>query len=479
MSAADSPTVDPGYVLRLLFGLQLRVSRKAYVIAGFSLMLLKYVMDSASVYVVTGEPYSPLRFFSPLVSARLPSSEQLGSISDDRTVLLSVMAAYALVFMWIGVSMTVRRASTAGVTPWLGLAFLLPIFNIPLMLALAFMRDKEGAKTPPAGGFYRPHGPEGQVDHSVPLGLRSAMKGVVAGVLIGAAMIVVSIFGLAAYGAVLFFFTPFVMGTITAFLYNRDEQHGLLHTLIVSLMPILITAAGLLLLALEGVICIFMAAPLAAGISSLGALLGWAIAHNRQASARHSFMVALALPALAGVEAELYEPMRYEVISSIEIDAPPEQVWPNVIGFSELAEPSLLAFQVGVAYPVRARIDGEGVGAVRHCEFSTGPFVEPITRWEQPTRLSFDVSSQPPAMKHWSPFRHLHSPHIGDSIVSERGEFRLVALQGGRTRLEGSTWYELRMAPPGYWRFWSDGLIHAIHGRVLRHIKQLTEEREP
>lgn len=33
-------------------------------------------------------------------------------------------------------------------------------------------------------------------------------------------------------------------------------------------------------------------------------------------------------------------------------------------------------------------------GAIRYCEFSTGVFVEPITvRWEESSRLSFDVSS--------------------------------------------------------------------------------------
>jgi hypothetical protein len=31
------------------------------------------------------------------------------------------------------------------------------------------------------------------------------------------------------------------------------------------------------------------------------------------------------------------------------------------------------------------------------------------------------------------------------------------------------------MYPATYWKAWSDGLIHAIHHRVLRHVKQLSE----
>ena len=45
----------------------------------------------------------------------------------------------------------------------------------------------------------------------------------------------------------------------------------------------------------------------------------------------------------------------------------------------------------------------------------------------------------------------------------------------GRTRLEGSTWYTLDLGPSTYWALWSDALIHGIHGRVLEHIKGLSE----
>ena len=48
-------------------------------------------------------------------------------------------------------------------------------------------------------------------------------------------------------------------------------------------------------------------------------------------------------------------------------------------------------FKTGLAYPLRARLVGAGVGAVRHCEFTTGAFVEPITVWDAPHRLAFDV----------------------------------------------------------------------------------------
>ena len=51
----------------------------------------------------------------------------------------------------------------------------------------------------------------------------------------------------------------------------------------------------------------------------------------------------------------------------------------------------------------------------------------------------------------------------------------MIPLPGGRTRLEGTTWYENRMYPVAYWRMWSDTVIHRIHLNVLGHIKRLAE----
>ena len=73
--------------------------------------------------------------------------------------------------------------------------------------------------------------------------------------------------------------------------------------------------------------------------------------------------------------------------------------------------------------------------------------------------------------------RDLSPPHLHGYLRSKRGEFRFVDLGNGRTRLEGSTWYELDMAPEADWQIFSDGLIHRIHQRVLNHIKQEVELR--
>ena len=152
-----------------------------------------------------------------------------------------------------------------------------------------------------------------------------------------------------------------------------------------------------------------------------------------------------------------------------------ELVWQQLIAFPDIeAEPTWI-FHPGVAMPLRVQIEGQGVGALRHCEFTTGAFVEPITVWDAPHHLAFDVSSQPAPMDETNPYEEVHAPHLKRSLQSLRGEFRLIALPKGRTRLEGTTWYTLEMTPNLYWGLMSDQIIHEIHGRVLKHIKLESE----
>ena len=115
------------------------------------------------------------------------------------------------------------------------------------------------------------------------------------------------------------------------------------------------------------------------------------------------------------------------------------------------------------------------MGAVRYCEFTTGPFVEPITVWDPPHTLAFNVIEQPQPMAEWSPYEVVYAPHLENTMLSQHGQFQLIATDDGGTLLRGTTWYTLDLAPGAYWRLWSDFVVHRIHNRVLRHVKQLSE----
>ena len=276
------------------------------------------------------------------------------------------------------------------------------------------------------------------------------------------------------YGWTLFVVMPILLGGVVA-VCSGSETAG--QAMLRGALANVVVSALFLLAGAEGLICIAMALPLTTPLGGFG---GW-VAYSLKARGATTVMpVALVLlPAgMTGIDMTAKAPL-FEVRTAIEINAPPEMVWKHVTSFSDLAEPADWYFRAGLAYPKRASIDGVGVGAVRRCEFSTGAFVEPIEVWEAPRLLRFSVTENPPPMHEWSPYANLVPRHLNGYMISKRGQFELHPLPGGRTRLEGTTWYVHSFWPSQYWRLWSDAIIHRIHTRVLTHIRGLAESETP
>ena len=364
--------------------------------------------------------------------------------------------------------MSVRRAALAGLSPWIGLTVLLPFVNFVTMILLATLPDGPRERWDPARGAQPSPPPAVEVIRTV--------RAIGAAFACGAVTFLVVVNGFGDYAASFFLGAPLVMGAIAGFVYNRPDPRPLGKTILLGVLVMAIAGGFLLLFAFEGLICLAMAVPIVVPLALLGAALGKGVADATRTGLGQVVPLALALPLVAGAESLVAPLPEYCVLTTVEVDAPPEAVWRHVVAFADIPPPTEWFFRAGVACPLRARIEGSGVGAVRHCEFTTGDFVEPVTAWDEPRRLAFDVAAQPDPMVELSPWGHVHPPHLRDrSLQSRRGEFLLVDLGGGRTRLEGRTWYTFAMRPQAYWTLWSDFSIHAIHRRVLAHIKRLAE----
>ena len=285
----------------------------------------------------------------------------------------------------------------------------------------------------------------------------------------------VVIYGLAAFCAV-----PFFIGIATPIFIGYRKEITIGQSIGNSLLALLVVGFFLLFFALEGMICIVMASPIVGGFTVIGSLIGYSIWNampHRQKNIFNSFLLFLLLiPSMSVAESVVGKEQKLTpVTTSIEINAPPETVWKNVVEFPELAPPTEFLFKTGIAYPVKARIEGTGRGAVRYCEFSTGSFVEPITIWDENKLLQFSVIEQPLPMTELSPYGEIDTPHLHDYFVSRKGQFKLTRLANGSTLLEGTTWYNHRISPEIYWQFWTEKIVHTIHQRVLNHIKEQSE----
>lgn len=445
------------------------VDRGPYLAVGLIGFALKYNMDRLIAYFGFGKAWSVFNYFAPQPGG-------LGRLySGLDTQMFLVFLTAALPFIWVGVVLTLRRLRSAGLPLPLVALFFAPVVNLLFFLLLAAIPAQENHEEK-AG---KPGGALGSwLDRWIPQSLLgSAIAAALVASLLGGAVVWVTIGFFKTYGWTVFVAVPFGMGLFAALLHGYHQPRSLFQSLGVAAFSAILLGVLLLAAAFEGIFCLFMAMPLGLVLAMIGGVIGYVIQRRPGPRPSTAFLaVLLFFPLIMGMEtASPLEAPVFEVITSVDIQAPPERVWKNVVAFTEIPPPQELLFRIGLAYPIRAQIQGKGPGAVRHCVFSTGPFVEPIQVWDEPRLLKFSVTENPAPMEEWTPYHDIHPPHLHNFLVSNGGQFRLIPLPGGGTRLEGTTWYLHHMWPAAYWQLWSDAIIHKIHLRVLNHIKKETE----
>ena len=429
--------------------------------AAWTLILLstKMLLDAWLANALLSLPWHATDYLFPLRHAELFFD------SEQRSKLL-LLVVVSLPFAWAGVALAMGRLRDAGLPAGLVCLLLVPWLNLGVLVVLLFL-------------------PPGRVAAGTrqlrcwPTGFWSSGVLAVCLTSTGAMLLVsLSVDYFESYGWAVFVALPFTMGLGGSVLYGTGRPRPIKDHLSLGCATCLVTAALLIIFAIEGVICLIMAAPIWLPLVMLGSLTGAAIANStdRRQPLNIVLLLVFSLPFMIGLEAAFPRPNRLtEVRTRVVVAADPATVWGVVTAFPPLDPPSGYLFRSGIAYPISARIEGEGVGAVRYCEFSTGAFVEPITTWDEPRVLAFDVVDQPAVMNEWSVYRHLEPPHLHGFLISERGRFDLKPLGDGSTELSGTTWYRQRLWPDTYWRWWTDFIVSRIHQRVLDHVKAESE----
>ena len=447
-----------------------RVGRAAYATVGLIGLAIKHNFDRVIASSFLGYKNS-FNYWAPLGKAA-----RLDHLSDSEARFLATLLLVSIPFIWVGIAMTVKRLRDAGQPVWMVIFFFVPFVNLLFFLCLCGLPPQERSQDSEGAPWPGPHGIDRFIPHSK---IGSAVLSIVVTTVLGLGFVLMGTLIIGAYGWGLFVALPFCLGMFSVLLYSYHEPREWDDCLFVSLLPVGLVGVALILVAMEGAICMLMAAPFALALAAVGGMVGHGIQELYWRPKRTPTMLSivfLLVPASFGAEhAARLRPPLYEVHTAIEVNASPERVWSQVVAFAEIPPPKELLFRAGVAYPIRAEISGHGVGAVRHCVFSTGPFVEPIGVWDEPHLLKFGVTANPAPLNELTPYGHIDAPHLHGYFVSEQGQFLLTALPGGRTRLEGTTWYHNAMWPAAYWHLWSDYIIHRIHLRVLEHIRAEAE----
>ena len=443
------------------------VNRKTYLAVGAIAFALKHNLDRLIATLAFHRRWDAFNYWIPLNRA-----VRITALSRSDAEFLAVMVAVSLPFVWLGIAMTLKRLRSAGLPLWPLVLFFAPLLNLLFFLALCLVPERN------LGAIQQVR--RSRLAEIVPnSALGSAAFSLSFTVPAGLVFVVLGIRVFATYGWGLFAAVPFTLGFAAAVTYGINEPRSLAGCINVAVLANVILGCALLVFAFEGAICLAMAAPFAIVLACFGGAFGYMVQRRRWVQPNAPALLSAILlfgPGVQSLEHMLARvPPVYVVKSSIDIQAPPDKVWKQVVAFTEIPPPTELIFRAGIAYPVRAEIVGSGPGAQRRCVFSTGAFVEPIQVWDEPHRLKFSVTSNPAPMQEWTPYSHIEPPHLHGFLISNGGQFLLTPLPGGGTRLEGTTWYVHSLWPANYWRLWSDAIIHRIHMRVLRHIRDGAE----
>ena len=168
-------------------------------------MLVKYLIEFITIYATTGNSYAIEVFLSPILKHR---SEVLDSTTQFLPWILFV---WTIPFLWISVSMSVRRSVASTGSSFLGLLILVPLLNFVTMLLLCILPNRAGRskiKNLP-------------VATPIPSNrIRSAISGMFISIAGSLVLYALSVTVFKNYGILLFFGMPVLVGVITSYMFS-------------------------------------------------------------------------------------------------------------------------------------------------------------------------------------------------------------------------------------------------------------------
>lgn len=274
------------------------------------------------------------------------------------------------------------------------------------------------------------------------------------------------------------FVVPFAIGFIASYLSRQRTPFGALGF---GVLPAL-TALGLaLLLAFEGLICVFLWLPLYVVLSALGGLTAWGVLQVMGERGRSGVLgVVAVLPLGVGV-GEHALPRGDEsrhVATSVVVEAGAEDVWKEIVEVPAI-RPEEHGFAwshlIGFPRPLAATSDGRGVGSLREASFERGVvFLERVTAYDEGRLLSFSIHADVDSI----PARALdeHVTVGGPFFDVLQGTYRLEQ-RDGKTVLHLSSDHRLSTRFNGYAGLWTDFIMRDTQRYILRIVASRAEDR--
>jgi uncharacterized membrane protein YhaH (DUF805 family) len=377
---------------------------------------------------------------------------------------LILALAALLLASWALSALAFRRAADADVSGWIAAFAIAPVVQIPTIVLLSVLPSRR------RGDDRTPAKPGAQLDWA------TASQGLVIGVAVTLFAVAVSTLLFGAYGFGVFVASPFIIGATTGYFANRKTDVGSWPTAKVTSGALLLGGLGLVIVALEGLICTPDGCPSCHRHWTRRCSHGTRHCRLHATPAQQALSGLALLPLIFALESSLPMVVQFETHSRIQSRAPPSVVWKVLVNTDLSHEPVALPFRWGLAYPIRGEVLGEGIGSIRIGEFSTGSVRERVTEWIPNRKLAFVMLNEVPAVRELSPYATVHAPHVVGYFRTTNTSFELAPLEAGGTELIERTSHELRLEPVPYWLPLARWVVHENNARVLTHIKRQAEK---
>ncbi|MGL4767150.1 MAG: hypothetical protein ACRCV6_03600 [Formosimonas sp.] len=274
-------------------------------------------------------------------------------------------------------------------------------------------------------------------------------------------------------------FVPVAMGALAVYLRNRPPHLSIGQMFLGTWPMCALFLVGLMIAAVEGSICVVMAAP----IFFMGTGIGGVVVGlcQRWLHAGKNTMMGLAvLPLLASpVEQHVvhFAQVNYAVQDEIIIHAPANEVWQKIGQVERIAPDewhSGIGAILGVPRPLRADMSQTGVGAVRTSLWEKDVvFQEKITQWDENRSMTYDFIIDPNQIPPDALDEHVRMG--GEYFGPLHGGYTLQALPDGSTKLTLRTVVRDSTHFGWYSQAWGQAVFHDFHQGVLRVIKNRSE----
>jgi hypothetical protein len=235
------------------------LDRGPYAVIGALLFVVKHNVDRFVASFAFGRPWGLFNYLWP------SSSADLTALSAEDAAFYGTLLAIAIPFITAGTLLTAKRLRSARLPVWLVVIFFLPFLNLLLFAILCVV----------------PSAPTATYEH-MPRRVRlSALLD---------RIVPDNPIGSAAMGWSVFVGIPFCLGLCSVLLYGYHRPRGFGWCLLVACLSCGFLGAALGALAVEGVVCLAMAAPLARSGGRSSAVRGRAATRARSCSSwRPSF----------------------------------------------------------------------------------------------------------------------------------------------------------------------------------------------